>query len=168
MSNTINTNYVTSMMSRYGYSSRISGKEEATSSSMISEVEKAANSAKRVSKENSVVTDYKRRKPQEAGNVDGMVNAGKKVLEAAGASKIDTTEMSMDEYKEYITKVLDSIPFDASHLYDEETMFITDDGWEQMKNDPEYEVWVVGYTKVNRSIKNPTAIGAYESTAYFV
>lgn len=156
MSNAINTNYVTSMVSRYTTITRTSGKET-EGSSMVSEIEKAANAAKRISKEDSTVTDFKRRRPQEAGAVDSMVNSGKKVLETTGASKVDTTEMTMDEYKQHITRVLDSIPFDASRPYDEETMFITDEGWEQMKNDPEYEAWVIGYTKQNRSVRNPFA-----------
>ena len=63
----------------------------------------------------------------------------------------------MDEYKSYIYDILDNIPFDPSQRRDTQFIDITEDGWEQMKNDPKYEAWVVGYFKVDRSVKLPFA-----------
>ncbi|MCR5789619.1 MAG: hypothetical protein K6G83_06995 [Lachnospiraceae bacterium] len=103
----------------------------------------------------SVVEDYKRKHPSDSGNVDKMVNSGLRAREMYGASGIDTSEMTMDEYKDYITDILGKIPFHASHPYDEEVIYISEAGWEQMKNDPEYEAWVLGYNVENRAVPNP-------------
>ena len=83
-------------------------------------------------------------------------------MEAWGASEIDTTKMTMAEYKQYIAGILDSIPFDASRMYDEESIYITEEGWEQMKNDPEYENWVLDYIRRDMAVAAPgwyTAMG---------
>lgn len=103
----------------------------------------------------SVVEDFKKKNPEEAGHIDKQVSAGMKAKEMYGVSDIDTSEMSMDEYKEYITDILGKIPFHASHPYDEEVIYISEEGWEQMKNDPEYEAWVLGYNVENRAVPNP-------------
>lgn len=44
---------------------------------------------------------------------------------------------------------------DSSQANCKEMWSITEDGWEQMKNDPEYEAWVLGYTIENRSVHFP-------------
>ncbi|MBR0092419.1 MAG: hypothetical protein IJP92_12045 [Lachnospiraceae bacterium] len=166
MTSEISTSYISRMM--MGYVNGTSGAKKVDETFSATAMEQAENAAKRISKENSAVTDFKRRNPSKTKDVDQMVNAGKKVLEMNGASEIDTTKMSMTEYKQHIAKILDSIPFDASRPYDEETIFISDAGWEQMKNDPEYEAWVIGYNKVNRSVPNPFAgmgVGAASSYA---
>lgn len=50
---------------------------------------------------------------------------------------------------------MDGISFDSSQANCKEMWSITEDGWEQMKNDPEYEAWVLGYTIENRSVHFP-------------
>ena len=108
-----------------------------------------------VSQPNSVVEDYRRKHPEESGHIDKQVSAGMRVRETYGGADINTSEMSMDEYKEYITDILGKIPFHSSRPYDEEVIYISEAGWEQMKNDPEYEAWVLGYNVENRSVPNP-------------
>ena len=103
----------------------------------------------------SAVDDFINRHPNDRYQVEKLVNAGNKVLSQYGRDDVDS--MSMDEYKEYIYGVLDKIPFDASQQRDTQFIDITEDGWEQMKNDPKYEAWVVGYFKVDRSVKMPFA-----------
>lgn len=103
-----------------------------------------------LSKPNSVVEDFRRKHPEESGHIDKQVSAGMRAREMYGVTDIDTSEMSMDEYKEYITDILGKIPFHASRPYDEEAIYISEAGWEQMKNDPEYEAWVLGYNVENR------------------
>ena len=104
---------------------------------------------------NSAVADYIRRHPEDKAHVEGQVRAGKKVLEKNGAMDISREDMTMEEYKAFFTALMDSIPFDASHRGDVEFWSISEKGWEQMKNDPEYEAWVLGYTAENRSVYNP-------------
>ena len=112
-------------------------------------------SGSRIPKENSVVTDFIRRNPETKSRVMEMVKAGESVRKTWGAQSVDTQNMSMSEYQAYISNLLGKIPFAPSRPYDEETVFISQEGWEQMKNDPEYEAWVLGYTKVNRSVPDP-------------
>ena len=103
----------------------------------------------------SAVDDFINRHPNDRYEVEKLVNAGNKVLSQYGRDDVES--MSMDEYKEYIYGVLDKIPFDESQMRDTQFIDITEDGWEQMKNDPKYEAWVVGYFKVDRSVKMPFA-----------
>ena len=120
--------------------------------------DKAADegSSKSVKKE-SVVDEYKRKHPEDASHVNGQVNAGKKVISKNGAEDVSREEMTMEEYKSFITGLLNTIPFDSTRLNDREIINISDKGWEQMKNDPEYEAWILGYTVENRSVRNPFA-----------
>lgn len=108
-------------------------------------------------KAESVVETYKKKNPQSAGNVDNQVRAGKSVLRKRGVEDISREDMTMDEYKHFIADLMDSIPFDMSQRGNVEIWSISEDGWEQMKNDPDYEAWVLGYTVQNRSVRNPFA-----------
>lgn len=108
----------------------------------------------------SVVDEYKKKHPDEISLVDSQVRSGEKARERYGAN-ISTENMTMEEYKEYITGIMNKIPFDATRMNDEEVTFISEEGWEQMKNDPKYEAWVLGYTVQNRAVRNPfAAMGA--------
>lgn len=105
----------------------------------------------------SAVDAYKRKHPEDSAVVDGYVRSGEKVLEKNGVENISREDMTMEEYKAFFTTLMDSIPFDASHRGDVEIWSISEKGWEQMKNDPKYEAWVLGYTVKNRSVYNPFA-----------
>lgn len=106
-------------------------------------------------KSESVVTEYKKRHPESASHVDAQVRAGKDVKIKNGVENVSTQDMTMEEYKRFINDLLDSIPFDSTRKYDKEIITITEKGWEQMKNDADYEAWVLGYTVENRSVRNP-------------
>lgn len=132
-----------------------SGQNEETGKAAAMETEFARNVSK--AKGESVVNEYKRKHPDSAAHVNSQVSAGKKVLLKNGADKVSREDMTMEEYQGFIMGLLNSIPFDASRMGDKEFIDITDAGWEQMKNDPEYEAWVLGYTVENRSVRNPFA-----------
>lgn len=108
-------------------------------------------------KTESAVADFKKRHPKEAGTVDKQVNAGKAVLKKNGADQVSREDMTMEEYKRFFAGLMNSIPFDSSQLNDVEIWSITEDGWEQMKSDPDYEAWVLGYTAQDRAVHNPFA-----------
>lgn len=127
-------------------------KSEASTGKMSKNAETASGRAVK-----SAVDDFKKRHPESASHVDAQVRAGKKVLEKNGAKDISREDMTMEEYKLFFTALMDSIPFDASHRGDVEIWSISEKGWEQMKNDPEYEAWVLGYTSENRAVYNPFA-----------
>ncbi len=108
-----------------------------------------------VEKKESAVDEYKRKHPKDTYNVDRQVNAGKAVLSKNGADKVPRDDMTMEEYKSFITDLMNSIPFHLTQQKDTEIWSISKKGWEQMKNDPDYEAWVLGYTKLNRSVNIP-------------
>lgn len=130
------------------------GKDFRTEAAEVA-VRKEADTARNTSKSDSVVDVYKRKHPSEAHHVDAQVRAGKAVRAKKGVAEVSVKDMTMEEYKSFITSLLYSIPFDATRVYDEEVVSISDEGWEQMKNDPDYEAWVLGYTMENRSVRNP-------------
>ncbi len=106
-------------------------------------------------KTESAVSEYKRKHPDDTYNVDRQVNAGKAVLAKNGADKVSRDNMTMEEYKSFITDLMNSIPFHLTQQKDTEIWSISEKGWEQMKNDPDYEAWVLGYTSLNRSVNIP-------------
>ncbi len=119
------------------------------------QIETTSFSDKITQKIESVVDQYKRKHPDDVSHVDAQVRAGKSVLAKNGANNVSREDMTMEEYKSFINGLLSSIPFDATRVYDKEIISISDAGWEQMKNDPDYEAWVLGYTAENRSVRNP-------------
>ncbi len=65
----------------------------------------------------------------------------------------------MSEFKEKISQVIGSIPHHMTRPYDEETVLISEEGWENMKKDPDYAAWVAGYLKEDRSVSNLSDAG---------
>lgn len=130
---------------------------------MTATANKATNTAKSDSessrtKTESVVDEYKRKHPESISNVDRMVKAGRNVLMQNGADGVSRDDMTMEEYKRFITAMMDSIPFDVSQRNCTEIWSISEQGWEQMKKDSDYEAWVLGYTVVNRSVHFPAML----------
>ena len=103
----------------------------------------------------SVVDKYKRRHPDHAAHVDKQVRAGKSVKERNGVSDFSTENMTMAEYQAYFYALLDTIPYDSTRINDTSVISISDKGWEQMRKDPEYEAWILGYFVEDRAVRNP-------------
>lgn len=136
----------------------IAGQTGGTSKTGFSEkVAKSESAAKTGGVRESAVAAFKKKHPEDAAHVDSQVKAGKKVLEKNGVTDVSREDMTMEEYKRFFTVLMDSIPRDASQKNDVEFWSITEKGWEQMKNDPDYEAWVLGYTVENRSVYIPFA-----------
>ncbi|MBD5551722.1 MAG: hypothetical protein HDQ96_11220 [Lachnospiraceae bacterium] len=140
-----------------GYTAKYIASQASSKSSFSEAVTKSESAAKTGKVTESAVDSYKKKHPEDAAHVDSQVKAGKKVLEQNGVTDVSREDMTMEEYKQFFTALMDSIPFDASHKGDVEIWSITEKGWEQMKNDPEYEAWVLGYTSQNRAVYNPFA-----------
>ena len=66
-----------------------------------------------------------------------------------------TADMTMDEYKAYLSEKLAAIPWHPNRCNDEESFVITDAGWERLKNDPEYEKWLLDGIAIGRSSYPP-------------
>ena len=144
MSNTINTNYTAGI-----YNNSVNRQAKSSQMETTSFADKVAE------KRESAVDRYKKNHPKDAAHVDTQVQAGKSVIAKNGADNVSREDMTMEEYKNFINGLMNSIPFDATRIYDREIVSISDAGWEQMKNDPDYEAWVLGYTVENRSVRNP-------------
>lgn len=121
----------------------------------FSEYVKKKSDETKTTKQESVVEDYKRRHPENASHVDVQVGSGKAVRAKCGAEDIDTEAMTMEEYKSYFRALLDTIPYDSTRIHDETIISISDAGWEQMKKDPDYEAWILGYFVEDRAVRNP-------------
>ena len=103
----------------------------------------------------NVVKEFMQRHPDCAAHVNKQVEAGKRHIRNCGAENISRSDMTMDEYKAFFKDLMDRVPYDSSQKNNTEMWSITEEGWEQMKNDPDYEAWVLGYTVENRSVKFP-------------
>lgn len=102
----------------------------------------------------SVVDAYKRKHPDHASHVDQQVRAGRSVREKNGAG-VSTEHMTMAQYQAWFYALLDTIPYDPTRVNDTTTISISDKGWEQMRKDPDYEAWILGYFVEDRSVRNP-------------
>ena len=63
--------------------------------------------------------------------------------ETAYTGKVSTQDMTMEEYKAYIHDKISQLPMSPSHMMDSIAIHISEAGFEAMKNDPEYEKWVL-------------------------
>lgn len=152
---------VNNIFSSTEYDAVNNSKSQKVKTSFLEQVEKSA--AKK--SYTSATEDFKKRHPEEAALVDGQIRAGKNLLKKSGAENVSRDNMTMEEYKKFFSDLMDSIPYDWSQQNDVNVWSITEAGWEQMKNDPDYEAWVLGYTVVDRSVNNPFAsIPGYSPT----
>ena len=62
---------------------------------------------------------------------------------------VDTKAMSMEEYKRYIFDKISAFPIHPSNVADSMVVYIHDEGFEAMKNDPMYERWVLDCLRIN-------------------
>lgn len=67
------------------------------------------------------------------------------------------SEMTLDEYKQYITDKIQSMPVNSTHWLESETIVISDKGYEAMQADPEYETWVLDTIQKNLEMPNYAA-----------
>ena len=102
----------------------------------------------------SVVDEYKRRHPDRARHVDQQLRAGRTVREK-NSGGISTETMTMAEYQAWFYALLNTLPYAPTRVNDTTSISISDKGWEQMRKDPDYEAWILGYFVEDRSVRNP-------------
>ncbi|MCH5280785.1 MAG: hypothetical protein J1E61_04890 [Lachnospiraceae bacterium] len=68
---------------------------------------------------------------------------------------VSAKEMTMEEYKRYIHDKIFQIPMNPSRMQDSISVQISEAGFEAMKNDPEYEKWVLGHLEKEFMAYNP-------------
>lgn len=72
-------------------------------------------------------------------------------------------QLNLDEYKNYLSARISSIPIDPSRALDSFTVRISDEGFAAMQADPEYEEWVLG--RLSADWAEPRAAGS--GSGYF-
>lgn len=99
--------------------------------------------------------------------------AGNEKTEGVGSTAkteaVSTKDMTMEEYKQYIHDKISEIPMHPSRMQETISINISEAGFEAMKNDPDYEAWVLndlrtGWAQPDRWAG--TCGGAY-STIYY-
>ncbi len=85
------------------------------------------------------------------------------MLKSASAAETGETEavsvkdMTMEEYKQYIYDKISEIPLHPTQRLGMISVQISDEGFEAMKNDPEYERWVLNDLRIGFAQSNPWA-----------
>lgn len=78
-----------------------------------------------------------------------------KTSELADIMKVSPQDMTMEEYKKYIRGTISQIPLHPSQSGWLWNIQITEEGYEAMKNDPEYEAYVLDAIRANFSFNDP-------------
>ena len=65
------------------------------------------------------------------------------ISETGKAGAVSTKDMTMEEYKQYIHDRISQIPMHPTRMSESISINISEAGFEAMKNDPEYEAWVL-------------------------
>lgn len=79
----------------------------------------------------------------EANEGIALSKKGEGVIESTQTRAVSKEDMTMEEYKQYISDKISSFPFHPSKAGESYSINISDAGFEAMKNDPEYEKWVL-------------------------
>lgn len=101
-------------------------------------------------------------------SVTGANTAGK--TDSSGnvsnLNKVSTKNMTMKQYKNYIKGKINALPVSASQKLNSVSVNITEEGFEAMKNDPEYESWVLDTLGKDFAYNDPWA--GYSGGRYVV
>lgn len=97
-----------------------------------------------------------------AENADG-------VAEVFKTETVSTKDMTMEEYKDYISEKISQIPMHPTRIGEFVSITISEAGFEAMKNNPEYEAWVLNDLKIGWSQPDKWAgvCGNAYSTIYY-
>ena len=94
--------------------------------------------------------------------IDKLTSEKENVAKSSKTGIVSKEDMTMEEYKQYISDQISKFRIDPSRSGDQYSINISDAGFEAMKNDPEYENWVLDYIKRDMAVAAPgwyTAMG---------
>lgn len=135
MNNTINVSYKTQLYS--SFLGNLKGKGMAGKSMALVMAEKLSEN---------------KQAEQTAGRVKSCMTKNEGTAEK---ETVSTKEMTLEEYKSYINDRISEFPLNPSRRYDVISISISDAGFEAMKNDPEYEAWVLDSIRQDFAVYNP-------------
>lgn len=100
------------------------------------------------------------------GEKDSFISTLSSKVETAStieeATTVSTKDMTLEEYKSYIYDQISRFKIDPSRAHDSYSINISEAGFAAMKEDPEYEAWVLDYIKRDMAVAAPgwyTAMG---------
>ena len=126
--------------------------EEASFAGQNKEIESGAKEQK--SQRGSIMNECFRDDPANRAVQEGRIKEGYAYLATSGLSPERLENMPMTEFTDAMKRTVSTIPFHSSRPHDEETVVISEDGWNNMKKDPDYAAWIVGYLKEDRQVAN--------------
>lgn len=80
---------------------------------------------------------------------------GADIAEAGSAKAASVKDMSLEEYRKYIYDEISKLSFGDTEKNSSFSVNITDEGFEAMQNDPEYEKWVLDTLRRDFHFHNP-------------
>lgn len=113
-----------------------------------------AGAEKTSEKKSGHIKESMQKYPEYASHWKSVIANGHKITEADPPAK-PRDEMTMEEYKSYIGSLIDKIPVDISQSSTETSIVISDEAWETMKDDPDFEAYVIGGLEYNFTFQNP-------------
>ncbi|MDE6888512.1 MAG: hypothetical protein K2P45_07715 [Eubacterium sp.] len=78
-----------------------------------------------------------------------------KAAESADTVLFSPRDMTMEEYKEYLYDKISQLPVHPTNMQDDVSIQISQAGLEAMKNDPEYEQWVLSSIRSSFMSRDP-------------
>lgn len=81
--------------------------------------------------------------------------ASQSISETGNVGTVSTKDMTMEEYKQYIHDKISQMTMNPSRMQDTISIHISEAGFEAMKNDSEYEKWVLDYLQKDFNCYNP-------------
>lgn len=91
---------------------------------------------------------------EKSGGKEELTGIGRAV-ETGFITEADKAEMSLAEYKLYLCEKINSLPVHPWNMQDYVAVHISDEGLLAMKNDPEYEKWVLDCLRSNFQAWDP-------------
>ena len=73
-------------------------------------------------KSSTVMSDYYRENPDKRAEQESRVNEGRKLLKEAGLYPEDINNLSMDCFKDSVSRLISNIPYSSTRPFDEETL----------------------------------------------
>ncbi|MDE7278864.1 MAG: hypothetical protein K2N26_03970 [Oscillospiraceae bacterium] len=99
-------------------------------------------SRKSVKNNSSGFAETLKKEAESAANTDRLI-----ISQTGNTDRPNTEDMSMTEYQLYIQSKISKLTSGSHRSNGYTAVFISDEGFEAMKNDPEYERWVLDLVK---------------------
>lgn len=77
------------------------------------------------------------------GKIAEKSTGARNISETGKVATASTKDMTMEQYKQYIHDKISQIPMHPSRMQESISVNISEAGFEAMRNDPEYEAWVL-------------------------